>query len=363
VAVSPDGSTVFVTGESGSTGGSMDYATVAYRASTGEQLWAARYDGPAHTGDSALDVVVSGDGLRIFVTGGSTDQTYDWATIAYDAATGAQLWVARYDGSGTIGDWDYGNFLALSQDSSVLYVTGWAVGTSQENEFATIAYDTETGAQVWVSTFHTPGTLGDFAGGLASSADGRTLYVTGATGRSYSDDDWTTVALTAASGGVLWVARYAGPAKGFDDPFSLIASPRGSRLFVTGRSDDGIDGGGVNYVTIGYDASRGKQRWLAEYDGPDGDGDEPCCIGMGPRGATVYVTGFSAVGNGLEFATIAYDALTGGLVWVARSLAEGHLNALPHGLSVQPSGARVVVSGESYSYSTDLDFTTIAYQG
>ena len=71
MAVSPDGSTVFVTGDSwpaGPTG--RDYATVAYSAATGTQLWVSRYSGPGPRTD-AWSVAVSPGGGRVFVTGGA----------------------------------------------------------------------------------------------------------------------------------------------------------------------------------------------------------------------------------------------------------------------------------------------------
>ena len=46
MAVSPDGQTVFVTGYSGSSTGD-DYATVAYNAATGTPRWVKRYTTPA----------------------------------------------------------------------------------------------------------------------------------------------------------------------------------------------------------------------------------------------------------------------------------------------------------------------------
>src|SRR5206468_10324660 len=117
VAVSPDGSKVFVTGWSnGSTG--FDYATVAYDAETGDQLWATRYDGPDHASDSALDIKVSPDGSRVFVTGYSyaTSTQTDYATIAYDAGSGTGLWTSRYNGPAN-GD-DYAFALDVSPDGS-----------------------------------------------------------------------------------------------------------------------------------------------------------------------------------------------------------------------------------------------------
>ena len=68
-------------------------------ASPGAQLWVKRYNGSNST-DDAVSVAVSLDGKAVFVTGSSTGTTSfeDYATVGYNAATGAQLWVSRYNG-------------------------------------------------------------------------------------------------------------------------------------------------------------------------------------------------------------------------------------------------------------------------
>src|SRR5207302_8926010 len=100
VGVSPDGSTVSVPGCSSGTGSGDDYATVASDASTGAQLWAKRYNGPGNSDDGATALGVTPDGSTVFVTGTSwgSGTNVDYATLAYDASTGAKLWVKRYNG-------------------------------------------------------------------------------------------------------------------------------------------------------------------------------------------------------------------------------------------------------------------------
>src|SRR6266581_4110761 len=69
-------------------------------AAPGAQLWAERYNGPGNAGDSARSVAVNRSGTTVFVTGQSAAHRSltDYATITYNAATGQQLWLRRYNG-------------------------------------------------------------------------------------------------------------------------------------------------------------------------------------------------------------------------------------------------------------------------
>ena len=88
IAVSPDGSRVVTTGYSTGPGGNSDYVTFVYRASNGTDLWGRRYNGTGDGNDTPLGVAVSRDGTKVFVTGYSIvpGNTYDAVTLAYTAA-------------------------------------------------------------------------------------------------------------------------------------------------------------------------------------------------------------------------------------------------------------------------------------
>src|SRR3954447_4384429 len=85
VAASPDGSTVFVTGQSDGTVGQGDYVTVAYDQSSGTQRWVRRFNGPGKHDDHPYAIEVSPDGSTVFVTGQSEDDQGepDYLTVAY----------------------------------------------------------------------------------------------------------------------------------------------------------------------------------------------------------------------------------------------------------------------------------------
>ena len=118
---------VFVTGQSVGKTSNSDYATIAYNAATGAQLWVKRYNGPGNKDDHATSVVVSPGGGTVYVTGESRNQLSDYATVAYSAATGAQLWVRSYNGPGY--GTDAAQAAAVSPTTGTVYVTGTGAGT------------------------------------------------------------------------------------------------------------------------------------------------------------------------------------------------------------------------------------------
>jgi DNA-binding beta-propeller fold protein YncE len=189
--VSPDGSVVFVVGYGFS---HVDFATVAYDAATGQILWSSRYNGPGDGYDFPYGLAVTPDGSKVFVTGASTGVTsdYDYATIAYDAATGTGLWLARYNGPGNGTDGAYA--IVVSPDGLTVIVTGGAEGISSSSDYTTLAYDAASGAPRWIARFNGPANAGDNPSDLGLSPDGSVVFVTGTEGRGGLNLDYLTIA-------------------------------------------------------------------------------------------------------------------------------------------------------------------------
>lgn len=163
---------VYVTGESDGGASYEDYATIKYD-SGGNQLWAARYNGPGNDEDTPYAVALDTSG-NVYVTGRSIGfgTHYDYATIKYDSG-GNQLWVARYNGPGNSYDTPYA--LALDAFGNV-YVTG-----NSDADYATIKYDSG-GNQLWVARYN--GGI-DCPEALAVDASGN-VYVTGNSNADYA---------------------------------------------------------------------------------------------------------------------------------------------------------------------------------
>src|SRR5205823_4321102 len=175
LGVSPDGSVVFVTGYSARSGND-DYSTVAYDTSGGAKLWARRYNGSANGNDFAHAIGVSPDGSRLFVTGESQGFTsaVDYATVAYDSRTGAKLWIGRYNGAAKGND--YAAALGVSPDGSSVFVTGYSTGSAGFYAYATVAYGSSTGMKLWVGRYNGAAKGNDYAAALGVSPDGSSVF-------------------------------------------------------------------------------------------------------------------------------------------------------------------------------------------
>jgi len=360
LGVSPDGSTVIVTGQSSGSTSGPDYTTVAYGASTGARLWARRYNGPANSTDAASALGVSPDGTTVFVTGGSTGQTsgYDYATVAYSASTGARVWARRYNGPANRDD--FATALGLSPDGTTAFVTGVSVGQTSGADYATLAYNASTGARLWARRYNGPGNGDDYVTALGMSPDGSTVFVTGYSNGQTSGYDYGTVAYSASAGTRLWVRRHNGPGNGGDIAYALGVSPDGSTVFVTGYI--GGQASGPDYGTVAYSTSTGARLWARRYNGPGNGYDYASALGLSADGTTVFVTGVSTgLRSSADYATVAYNASTGGELWLRRYNGPGNGYDLPTALGVSADGTTVFVTGYSVGQTSGADYTTLAY--
>ncbi len=332
IAVSPDGSKVFVTGESlcptrCGGGGFWGSTTIAYDASTGAELWSSPY---SETGPGAYSIAVSPDSSKVFVSGGSSSN--GTATIAYDASTGAQLYVIQ--SLGTMIPW---HALAVSPDSATVYV---ATNDDAQSPcgFRFTAYDASNGTPQWTAL--DPSCDGDGNLAMALSPDGSTLYAAG-----YANSGFATVAYDASTGAPLWTTTtHQLRFNGDPDP-SLAVSPNGARVFVLGYADCTPSCSDQPLVTIGYDASSGNQLWISRYD--SGATNYPVDLAVSADGSRVFVTGQEQMPCYAPCTTtqvnaplIAYDAGTGAEAWVT-----DYQNNSSFALAPSPDGSTVYVAG------------------
>lgn len=318
---------VYVTGQSNSQRGDLDFATVKYD-SEGRELWVSRYNGPGNNVDGADALVVDSEG-NVYVTGNSRgDKGHDdYATIKYDT-NGNQLWVARYDdGSPTA--------LAIDNAENV-YVTGFSRANNDLNGYLTIKYD-NAGNQLWTAAYNFPGSGDHVAYGIAVDSEGNVCV----TGRSFGEKyDYATVKYDS-QGNELWVGRYDGSGNRRDQSTSLNFDAEGN-VYVTGRSDN--ENGERDYTTLKYDRD-GELLWEARYSGFKNGDNMAETLDVDDEG-NVYIAGQSQGKNGdWDYATVKYNT-NGKQLWASRYNGPGNSLDRATSLSVDSEG-NVYVTGSS----------------
>ena len=298
---------VYVAGYSDSGANHYDFLTIKYDAN-GNQLWAARYDGPAHGDDFAYALVLD-RATNVYVSGASTGAgtDFDFAVVKYDS-NGNQRWAARYNGPGN--GVDVGRHLAVD-GAGFVYVTGWSDGgPAQTNDFATIKYDAN-GNRLWVARYNGPGSGEDNPHGLGVDAAGN-VYVSGSSLGSSGNFDYALIKYDA-NGNQIWVARYDGLGNGDDYQRGLVLDQAGN-VYISGYSSGGAGpayggtGSDFDFATLKYHGD-GHVLWLARYDGPLHRAETVTALTLDKAG-NVYVTGSTdnGVGNFLDqdYATVKY---------------------------------------------------------
>jgi outer membrane protein assembly factor BamB len=305
IAVTPDGATVIVIGASRGDATLDDILTIAYRASTGATLWMRRYNGPADQSDNGNAVVVSPDGSKVFVAGEAGNGWGDFLALAYDATTGEQLWTRRNDGPRSYGD--AAEAVAASPDGEEVFVTGWSSGTESAQDYLTVAFDAGTGTVLWTRRYNGPWNSTDTGTEVAVSPNGSTVFVTGSSRGNTSSSDYATIAYDAHTGTVRWLTRYDGPLSApLDQVWGMVVVPDGSKVIVTGQSQDWFY---ADYLTIAYDAATGTELWARRYNGPADGNDVAHGIATNHDGSLIFVTGESpGRGNDGDYFTVAYRA-------------------------------------------------------
>lgn len=318
---------VYVTGYSSSET-DYDYVTVNYDGD-GNQVWVARYNGPAGGNDEPRDIVVAESG-DVYVAGYSAAEggLYDLATVKYDA-DGNELWAARHPGPDRI---ELPATIAVDQAGNA-YVTGTSQGNGTECDYLTVKYDAG-GNELWAARYDRVGSDDDIPKDIAVDSLGN-VYVTGSSDDVHGNPSAATVKYDA-SGHEVWLALYDG---GHHASAGSLAVDRLGNVFVLG-SELWYD-----WVIMKYDGS-GNQVWVVRDDESSGASEV-----VVDEAGSVYVTGGGCT-------TRKYDS-DGNEQWEASYAGSGG-----HSYRVALGGSELVcVAGWVLRDSTEYDYLTVAYDG
>jgi hypothetical protein len=301
-------------------------------------------------------VVSSPDGSTVFVAGSFV--------AAFRSAAGRRLWARR--GRTSVPR------ITISLDGRVLFLTGWMTYRSKKTNatvsaYRTSALDARTGDELWAALYKGPVAANDRAVGIGLSSDGRTVFVGGTASADVSGSDFVAIAYRAATGRRVWMSGFNGFNNAQDVATATALDPRLHAFFVSGYRLDTIQtSSGFRYVyqyeTVAYDTRNGRVRWSATYRGPRSDPGQPEAVAVAPDGTRVFVTGSRpGSGPGSDYATVAYVAMTGKRMWVARYDGSAHREDDGYGVAVSGDGTTIVVTGRSMTQDSSFKYVTIAY--
>ena len=207
--------------------------------------------------DFAWDVVVSPDGRSVYATGDSSDAV---VTFKRNRDTGKLRYVnTKVDGQGGVEGLDGANGLAMSPDARNLYVTG-----AIDNSIVTFRRKPKTGKLRFVNAkFDGQGGVDGInsAEGVAVSPGSKIVYVTG-----YGDNAVATFKRRPKTGKLRFVNALfdgQGGVDGLGGAFEVATSPDFNSVYVASENDNAVSTfargrkGKLTFVNAKFDGQGG----------------------------------------------------------------------------------------------------------
>jgi uncharacterized delta-60 repeat protein len=283
---------------------------------------------------------------NVYITGRTTfgvwPQNYNFLTVKYNS-NGELLWVVQYDSA----MYDEASDIKLDCSENV-YVTGHGSG-----DYITLKYDNH-GNQLWEAHYNSPGNGDDRAKSLTLDTFNN-VYVTGYC--TVNSIPRLTTIKYDQNGAIQWIATSPGDSASYNSytPCKIVLDSE-NNVIIAGMLN-------YDFRTIKYNPD-GQQLWMAIYDGPNHQYDEPNALGIDSSG-NVYVAGESTNNTSWpyfdDFLTIKYST-DGSVQWVQRYDGPGNSTERAKALYVNTEGTVYVTGyGLYYNPTYSNDYITIKY--
>ena len=358
----------------------------------------------ASDSDEGGGIVVDSVG-DVFITGQTiSSSNYDFMTIKYKRATGAELWNHRFNGTMNLNDRPVG--IGLATDGGIL-VTGWSDSGANDYDYYAMKLDpqylsapsnlaaaTISNASIrlaWTDNADTEngykierkiGTNGEYAQVAQLSSPNTTTYddlgLSGnityyyrvraynvANGDSRYSNEAHALTVYFNSVSPAWTYLYNSPDNQNDKINALAVGPDNNPV-VTGYSQK--IAGGHDFMTIKLDRANKNVLWSQPYDDPNGGTDEAMCVAVDSGGNTV-VSGFATLYNPISHTdifsiyTLMYSFIDPSSVsWDSQYNGPGNLDDRPVAIaSATDTSSNTVVVGYGKNAAGNTDIYVIKY--
>ncbi len=152
-----------------------------------------------------------------------------------------------------------------------------------------------------------------------------------------------------------WTHRYTGPEASADSPNDVFIDNSGN-MYATGQSM--VGGGFFKFITVKFN-SAGIRQWVTKYEGPIFSNNTGNAVTVDNSG-NVYVTGFGrTAGGNYDVLTLKYNS-SGVQQWIQIYNGTGNFDDFGTSIVVDESGF-VYVGGYSFGSGTGYDFVLLKY--
>lgn len=352
---------VYVGATSDGMGTGSDYLTIKYN-SNGDTVWSKRYNGIGNGNDEIKGIKVDASG-NVYVTGKSQGvSSSDILTVKYNS-TGNQLWAKRFNGTGNLDDIGYALVLDGLGNS---YIAGSTYDSGSNFTYGTAIKYNANGDTVWTRRLFHAVVSYDHLSNLIGINSAGNIVISEYENSGQGTDHTDFVELSSINGSEIYFYGWNGnpwggfPASGF---CSAMAFDGSSNIYALSTEIPGIPQ--HNRIEVTNYTHFSGNIWNTFFTGQNNIGDYFSSDIKVDANSNIYVSGYT---DSDPSALVNYDILTlklnslGDTLWSRKYNAPANLDDKSVSIAINSnSNPSIFVTGYTTTANGLHDFTSIKY--
>jgi uncharacterized delta-60 repeat protein len=335
---------VYVAGEILTASGQSEITIVKYN-TNGHEIWRSAYNGPGSGPDSPRDMAIDNMG-NVYITGYHTGANgfYDAFAAKYDSS-GARQWATGIVSTGLSSQ---GNSITVDGAGNNIYFTGFYFYDMSNSRVIYTVKLNSAGDTIWTRRENGSSGLIDVGVDVITDNNGNVI-VAASTQNTGSRDDITVIKYNPA-GARQWMA--VNNLSGQNDNIWHIECDAAGNIYGGCKKGHSVS----NDFAVQKYSPAGTIEWTQVYNGGGNDALTDLLVHNG----FIYVTGLTAAaGQGDNAVTLKYNS-DGVKLWEKVYSNPDNGNDQGRAMEIDNNG-NVIVAGNSYDSTTNLDVMVIKY--